>query len=222
MSYWKDLLGGIPRGDNSGGLKGPSGSKDPDTSGWEPRDALFLFDADQISNQVSAAYGAFAQGAVLKAMSAARVPEGGWRAALIYGCDGDLLDQSLMGETPGFQQLSSWLRRGTHEIDTTLVDVEISDMLQLRKPLRRNLYVVGLEPPQRRHVVMAHQKLESDQAIGYLGVFILKAVSLSDLACELGLVAKSVIQDSECTGWLASHDDLQEAGLYVGKLRFPG
>ena len=190
---------------------------------WEPCDALFVFDADEISNRVSAGYGAYAQGAILKALSAARTPEGGWRAALIYGCDGDLLEQSFFGGRKlGFWNLVSWFRQGTHSIDATLVDLEIADLLQLGKPLTRTLYLVGLEPPQRRHVIASHKSLQAAGTVGYLGVFTLRAISLIEVADSLGLVAKAVIQDSECTGWLASEAALREAGLYVGKLRYPG
>jgi len=224
MSFWKDLLGDKPLGHKNEARQpfDPNSSRTPDMPPWEPCDALFVFDADEISDRVSGGYGAYAQGAILKALSAARAPEGGWRAALIYGCDGDLLEQSFGEQTPGFWKLGSWFRQGTHAIDATLVDFEIADLLQLGKPTTRTLYLVGLEPPQRRHVIASHKVLLEAPTVGYFGVFILEPISLTDVANSLGLVAKAVIQGSECTGWLASEDALREAGLYVGKLRYPG
>ncbi len=215
MNFWKDLLGERPRGNNNDSQTAfdPTTSRTSDSPPWEPCDALFVFDADEISERVSAGYGAYAQGAILKALSAARATEGGWRAALIYGCDGDLI---------GFANLVSWVRQDTHGIDSTLVDLELADLIRLGKQLTRTLYLVGLEAPQHRHVIASHNSLQATGTVGYLGVFTLRAISLIELADALGLVANAVIQDSECTGWLASEAALREAGLYVGKLRYPG
>jgi hypothetical protein len=211
LTFWRELLGDRPLGED----RQRNAPKDDDrtTSAAtgqrrrEPCDALFLFDSNEISAQVSAGYGSYAQGEILKALSAARAPEGGW-GSFISGCDGDLFEPQI---------LVSWLRDAKYNIDASLVQDKILHPLQARQRLSTILYVVGLGPPERRHVLDMHTRLQESQTVGYLGVFILEAELIPLIAGELGIMAEMMIRNTECTGWLASHEILRQVGLYEGK-----
>ncbi|MGA2721492.1 MAG: protein kinase [Bryobacteraceae bacterium] len=212
-TFWRDLLGDAPAG-QSGLQKATKHDTGSTTQRRrEPCDAIFLFDSNAISEEVSAGYGSYAQSEILKALGAARGPDGGWAAALIWGCDGDLFEPQI---------LASWLDHGTYNIDASLVQDSILCTLRSGQRLNTILYVVGLEPLERRHVAEIHRRLQDPQTAGYLGVFLLRPELLSRIAEELGVPAKMVIRDSECTGWLASQESMRQAGLYAGKLKFPG
>ena len=84
--------------------------------------ALFLFDAQRISREVSNSYGAWAEGELLKSLTEVLRPYGGWalftRTALV--CHGDMFS----GEYP---ILCNWIRNGSYgrfRIDMTRIDAD--------------------------------------------------------------------------------------------------
>jgi len=178
--------------------------------------ALYLFNSDKISDEVSCAYGAYAEGELLKALSKAVEPEGGWIAlpSFVQGCHGDLFENSMLGETPAVSVFGNWLRSGTYGLDATNLESNLVDKFKSGQNLGYIPYVVGIGAVQKSYALLTHQELKACNTVGYIGLAILNSAPfLADIAVELHLPLVMEIKGSKCNGWLASSETIREAGL---------
>lgn len=179
--------------------------------------ALYVFNSNKISDEVSGFYGAYAEGELLKALSKALEPEGGWTAmpSLVQACHGDLFEESRLPGMPlTVRVLGNWLRAGTYGIDATNLDSSFVGKLKSGKSLSFIPYVVAMGAIQQSYALEAHEELKGRNVVGYLGLFTLsEAPSFADVASELCLPFDMEIRGSKCKGWLASSKVLRDAGL---------
>lgn len=209
MSFWKKLFG------NKESKKDQPAAISPNVS-QEACLALFIFNSDNISSNVSSTYGNYAQTEILKALSEVVKSTGGWAtySSLILGCDGDLFEKSMMGKTPSLRVLSDWLRERTYGIDGSCVDSQLLTNIKRHQNLNYIPYVVGIGPIEKSYALDVHQKLKAKSPVGYLGLFTLSgAIDIPDLDNLLYLPQHMKIKGNKCTGWLVSSDDLHETGL---------
>ena len=171
--------------------------------------ALYVFNSTKISDEVSGSYGVYAEGELLKALSKAIEPEGGWTAfpPIVQACHGDIGASRL-------EILQNWIRTGTYGIDAAGFEPKV-----LNKDLGFITYVVGIGPVQESHALQTHQGLKDLGVVGYMGVITLnhdQASSLGSVANALGLICDMKINgkgSSKCSGWLASSESILAAGL---------
>jgi len=179
--------------------------------------AFYVFNSNKISDEVSGFYGAYAEGELLKALSKALEPRGGWMAipSLVQACHGDLFEQSRLPGMPlTVRVLGNWLRAGTYGIDATNLDSSFVGKLKSGKSLDFIPYVVGMGAIQKSYALEAHEGLKDRNVVGYLGLFTLSAApSFADVASELSLPFDMEIRGSKCRGWLVSSKVLRDAGL---------
>lgn len=179
--------------------------------------AVFVFNSDEISDKISAVYGAYAQGEVLKALSKALEPAGGWEACLpvLLGCVGDLFEKSTMDEVPALSTLSSWLKTIPH-INADHLDPDMVKSVKTGQDLGYIPYVVGIGPIVKSYAVAAHKELKIKGVVGYLGLLTLTGTIIPSLASALHLIHDKRIEGKKCTGWMVTSEDLREAGLERG------
>ncbi len=72
------------------------------------------------------------EGELLKAMSKALEPEGGWAALplSVQACHGDLIDIPMLGHEPASDVLAGWLRKQIDVVGTQSLSDETYAMLQ--------------------------------------------------------------------------------------------
>ena len=178
--------------------------------------ALYVFNSDKIDDEVSGAYGAYSEGELLKALSKAVEPEGGWIAlpSLVQACHGDLFERSTFGETPAVRVFGNWLRAGTYGLDAANLESTVVGKFKSGQNLDYIPYVVGIGTVQKSHALRTHQELKARNIVGYIGLVTLdRAPFLANVASELHLPFNMEIRGSKCSGWLASSETIREAGL---------
>jgi hypothetical protein len=209
MLFWKKLFG-------SKEVQGTQPAAVTPKRSQEACLALYVFNSDKISNDVSGAYGAYAEGEVLKALSKALEPDGGWTAlpSLVQACHGDLFERSMLGETPAVRVFGNWLRAGTYGLDATNLESPVIGKFKSGQNLGYIPYVVGIGTVQKSHALRIHQELKARSIVGYIGLVTLdRAPFLANVASELYLPFDMEIRGSKCSGWLASSEAIREAGL---------
>jgi HEAT repeat protein len=178
--------------------------------------ALYVFDSDKISSDVSLGYGGYAQSELLGALAKALVPEGGWVAlsGLVLACHGDLTSRSFLGEKPSTKVLGNWLQSSTHDIDSSQLDQQLVYSLRNYQVVGYIPYVIGLGPLPELYALNANQLLKEFRVIGYKGLFTLQGdYPIANLDTELYLPLHMEICGSKCRGWSVSDEVLREIGL---------
>lgn len=96
--------------------------------------ALFLFNSDVISKQVSTAYGQYAEGELLKSLSKALQPDGGWMSlkSSLVGFHGDIGNVDILGEPTPFVKLRSYLTDVAYGMSVTTKDLDSAFLEQLK------------------------------------------------------------------------------------------
>lgn len=213
MSFWRRLFGSNEPTRTRGAPAAPKKSQ-------EVCLALYVFNSRKISDEVTHlygdSYGAYAEGELVKALSKALKPEGGWAAlpSLVQACHGDLFDRSFFGETPTVRVFGNWLRAGTYGIDATHLESTTAGKFKSGLVLDYIAYVVGIGPVQKSHALRTHQELKTRNIVGYMGLVTLsRSPFLASIASELHLPLDMEIRGSKCSGWLASDEAIREAAL---------
>ena len=216
---WKKLYGKPPQSIKILGEELPAQKKAVVPEGGRPAEslvsAMFVFNSDEISDEVSSTYGAYAQGEILKALSRGLKPLGGWGACppLMLCCHGDLFEKSVMGEIPSLIVLSNWIKRGLYGIDVKYLDSDIVRRVKANQSLDYIPYIVGIGPIPKSYAIIAHNELNAKGVIGYLGLFTLTGVDIPRLDSLLYLPLSMKITGRKCVGGMVRDDDLREAGL---------
>jgi hypothetical protein len=181
--------------------------------------AIFLFNSDEISKSVSSAYGQYAEGELLKALSGAIKPDGGWGSlnSSIMGFHGDIVNVSMFGDKTSLTNLRSYLA-DTATVSTTDLDPGFLAQLNHNVEIGFIPYAVGLEPIQDKQAVRTHLEMKTKNVVGYLGLvyFDLKTVPYwTNISGNLSLSSGMEINGTVCKGWLATFKVIQDVGLRI-------
>jgi hypothetical protein len=193
--------------------------------------ALYLFNSNKISADVSPSYGEYAEGGILKAISRTLQPPGQWTtlASPIQIYRGDILDQSIDGGIPPVRLLTDWIRSGKAGLDASNLDSDVASKFKSGENLGYVLYALSIAILQKTNAIRTHQELKSSRSVGYIGLVTqgntLAAFAnatngpstrdVSTVTRALGLPQRFEINGSNCSGnLLASDKDISEAGLH--------
>ena len=182
--------------------------------------ALFLFNSDAISKQISTAYGQYAEGELLKSLGKALKPDGGWESleSSLVGFHGDIGNIDMFGGPTPLARLGSYLTNVAFGMSVTTKDLDSIFLEQLKQnqEIKFVVYGVGIGILLTKQVVHTHWLMKNKNVLGYLGL----AYFDMDVRRDWGNIYKNLllsagleIKGKVCTGWLAKPQDIREAGL---------
>ncbi len=197
---------------------------------------VWVFDSNQIGDQVTSSYGAHAEMQLLQALGQVLRPHGGWHGQSIVACHGDLFAADILGNPTGTALLSEWLGRRCSGIVSHLGTELTQALLAGRSGVGFVPYAVGAWPVAPSVAAAADQGLCVSAAVGYVGYLLVEETArLSLLASRLASVrevgatgadaffmavalalclpVKMGIREGKAFGWLVSDTDLESLGL---------
>lgn len=182
--------------------------------------ALFLFNSNAISKQISTAYGQYAEGELLKSLGKALQPVGGWESlkSSLVGFHGDIVDVDIFGNPTPLTKLRYFLTDVAYGLSVIKKDLDSTFLEQLKQnqEIRFGVYGVGIGILPTKQIVHAHWLMKTKNVVGYLGL----AYFDMDVRGDWGNIYKNLLLSAEleikgkvCTGWLAKPQDIRVAGL---------
>jgi hypothetical protein len=181
--------------------------------------ALYVFNSDTISREVSNMYAAYAEGEFLRCLSRTLQPYGGWSALppLVQACHGELFERGFGLEKPAIFVLGNCLKAGTFGINVTYLDKNMVNTIKSRKNLGYLPYAVGIGTIMTLYAMDLYQELQVRSPVGYMGMIILENAPLPVIAGHLHLTFNMEIRGTTCKGWQANITIIREVGLDLSR-----
>lgn len=187
--------------------------------------ALFVFNSNEISDQVDSDYGSYAQARVLAAVYTALKPCGGWtQMPVLHGCHGDLFYDNIVGQPVGMAKLAEWFRHHSHGISLAVNEAAFRRAVESAVGrLGYVPYAVGLWPLSEAVIHEIQRNLLAMQPTGYVGLVEMnQEVGRPQLLDELCLLPKMHVEAGCPHGWRLSHKDLVESGFVQEEVNVSG
>jgi len=182
--------------------------------------ALYVFNSDTISREVSSMYSAYAEGEFLRCLSRTLQPYGGWYALPppVQACHGELFERGYGLAKSAIFVLGNWLKAGTFGINTTYLDKDMVNTIKTGKSLGYLPYIVGVGTILTLYATDLHQELQVRSTVGYMGLITLEnAPLLPVIAGQLNLTFNMEIRGTRCKGWQANITIIREVGLDLSR-----